>query len=112
MKLYFLVTEGVSENDVTIVSEKVLLEILGERYCGDEDAEWRIKRTLEWAVDMTKGSTKEMETTCLADGNYYLCKSMAQVKSIKKREIRLQIEFLKEQMHELEEQSMNVKSRI
>jgi hypothetical protein len=31
MKIYFLVTEGVGENDVTILSEKSLLEMLGEK---------------------------------------------------------------------------------
>lgn len=110
MKLYFLVPEGVSENDVTIVSEKSLIEVLVERYRGYDDAEWRVKKTFEWAVNMAKGSTKEIQTICLTDGHHYLCKSMAQVKSIKKREIRSQIEFLKEQMDELED--MNVINRI
>ena len=110
MKIYFLVTEGVGENDVTILSEKSFLEMLGEKCRGWGDAEESIKRTFEWAVDMAKGRTEDLQTIPFMNGHFYLCKSMAQVKSIKKREIRLLIECLKEQMADLE--YMNVNSRI
>tara|TARA_B110000503_G_scaffold59783_1_gene95210 strand:- start:154 stop:495 length:342 start_codon:yes stop_codon:yes gene_type:complete len=103
MKPYFLISDGVGENDVTIVSEKSLLEMLGERYRGYDDAEESIKRTFEWAVDMAKGRTKHLQTIDLMKGHFYLCKSMAQVKAVKKREIRLQIQCLKEQMGDLED---------
>ena len=110
MKLYFLVSDGVGENDVTILSEKSFLEMLGEKCRGYDDAEESIKRTFEWAVDMAKGRTEYLQTISFMNGHFYLCKSMAQVKSIKKREIRLLIECLKEQMADLE--YMNVNSRI
>ena len=110
MKLYFLVSDGVGENDVTILSEKSFLEMLGERYRGYGEWEESIKRTFEWAVDMAKGRTEDLQTIPFMNGHYYLCKSMAQVKSIKKQEIRLQIEFLREQMDELYD--MNIESRV
>ena len=108
MKIYFLVTEGVGENFVTIVSEKSLFEMFEQYYGILEDAD--INRKFKWAVDMSKGSAKDIETINLQNGHYYLCKSMAQVKSIKKKEIRLQIEYLREQMDELED--MNIESRV
>ena len=110
MKIYFLVTEGVGENFVTIVSEKSLLEMFEQYYGSLETAEYHINRKFKWAVDMSKGSAKDIQTINLQNGHYYLCKSMAQVKSIKKREIRLQIEFLREQMDELYD--MNIESRV
>ena len=110
MKLYFLAPEGIDETYVTIVSEKVLLEKIGEYYYGWNDKEEYVKRTFDWAVAMSKKSAKDIETMSLARGHYYLCKSMSQVKSIKKREIRLQIEYLKEKMDELDD--MNVFTEI
>lgn len=110
MKIYFLAPEGIDENHVTIVSEKVLLEKIGEYYYGWEDKEKYVKRTFDWAVAMSKKSPKDIEMISLVNGHYYLCKSMAQVKSIKIRQIRLQIEYLKEQMGELDD--MNVFTEI
>ena len=110
MKIYFLVTAGVGENFVTIVSEKSILEMFEQYYRGFENAEYYINTKFKWAVDMSKGSAKDIESISLQNGHYYLCKSMAQVKSIKKQEIRLQIEYLREQMDELED--MNIESRV
>lgn len=110
MKLYFLVSEGIDENFVTIVSEKVLLEKIGEYYYGWNNEEFYTKRTFDYAINMTKKSAKDIETISLGRGHYYLCKSMAQVKSIKKREIRSHMDYLREKMDELED--MNVTTEI
>lgn len=110
MKLYFLVPEGIDENCVTIVSEKVLLEKIGEYYYGWPTKEEYVKRTFDLAVAMAKKSAKDIETTSLANGHYYLCKSMAQVKSVKKREIRSYMDYLRDKMYELED--MNVTTEI
>lgn len=110
MKLYFLAPEGIDENFVTIVSEKVLLEKIGEYYFGWNDKEEYVKRTFDWAVAMAKKSAKDIETISLGRGHYYLCKSMAQVKSIKKREIRSHMDYLRDKMYEIDD--MNVFTEI
>jgi hypothetical protein len=41
-----------------------------------ENAEYHINRKFKWAVDMSKGSAKDIETINLQNGHYYLCKSI------------------------------------
>lgn len=107
MKLYFLVTEGVGENDVTIVSEKSLIEMLNDRYRDYADKDECVKSAFEFAVNNTKCSPQDMDLLYVMNSHVYVCKSIAQVKAIKKLEIRVQIENLKEKMYELED--MNIK---
>ena len=108
MKFYFLVTSGVGQNYVTIVSEKSLLDMLYDKYkdYGDGKDEYA-KVAFELAVDNTKRSAKDMTSLHLMNDNFYVCKSMEQVKAVKKFEIRL---YLEDCMYELE--NMSIKNVI
>lgn len=114
MKLYFLVTECIGENNVTIVSEKMLFNMASEQYKNDGD-ESVAQRMFNYIVGMANGKADDIDALCLdyPEAGYssifkqYVCKSMAQVKAVKKREIRLQMELLKAQMTHLEYMNIN-----
>ena len=115
MKLYFLATKGIGNNDVTIVTEKMLFNMVLESLKYQPHYAYPMPELMFNAiVIMANGEENYVQSFLLGEEKKYICKSMAKVKSIKKGEILRELNFHKYEIKLLKEQmdcikDMNIK---